>query len=86
MTNAPNSPISLPRQSSLQRALSELDRSERSSSEDELSPRCDNTSTTKKVLDASKKSSLKKELAKLKAESFLQQYEQYFALRGMTKL
>ena len=77
---APRSPSSIPRQSSLQQALSELDIKRMSSSDDENSLR----SSTASCSD--KKSSLKKELCKLKADRFFEQYERVAAQRGMTRL
>jgi hypothetical protein len=84
----PGSPSSIPRQSSLQRALSELDiKSKGSASEDDVFPRISNTSRSKKVLGSSKSSSsLHKEVRKLKAETFLEQFERQAELRGKTRL
>eukprot|EP00531_Pseudo-nitzschia_arenysensis_P008628 CAMPEP_0116138644 /NCGR_PEP_ID=MMETSP0329-20121206/12889_1 /TAXON_ID=697910 /ORGANISM="Pseudo-nitzschia arenysensis, Strain B593" /LENGTH=77 /DNA_ID=CAMNT_0003633635 /DNA_START=53 /DNA_END=286 /DNA_ORIENTATION=+ len=73
------SPTSIPRQSSLQRALSELD-NKQASSDEENSPR-GNTATRSKA-----KSSLQRELKKLKADSFLEQYDRQAELRGKTRL
>ncbi len=71
---------SIPRQSSLQRALSELDHKRTPSSDEENSPRS-STQTRPKI-----KSSLQKELRKLQAESFLEQYDRYAAIRGKGRL
>jgi hypothetical protein len=87
---APGSPTSIPRQSSLQRALSELDiKSKGSTSEDDVSvPRINNrTSRSKKVLGSSKSSSsLHKEVRKITTETFLEQFERQAELRGKIRL
>ena len=80
----------LPRQSSLQRALSNLGTKSSKDSDDDasLSPRSNYySSSSKKVLLPSKSSSsLQKELRKMKADSFLEQYEQLAQSRGKMRL
>eukprot|EP00533_Pseudo-nitzschia_delicatissima_P015166 CAMPEP_0197262084 /NCGR_PEP_ID=MMETSP1432-20130617/318_1 /TAXON_ID=44447 /ORGANISM="Pseudo-nitzschia delicatissima, Strain UNC1205" /LENGTH=75 /DNA_ID=CAMNT_0042726383 /DNA_START=45 /DNA_END=272 /DNA_ORIENTATION=+ len=73
---APRSPTSIPRQSSLQRALSELEN--KPLSDEENSPRGMPAKKTK--------SSLQRELVKLKADNFLELYDRQAELRGKTRL
>jgi hypothetical protein len=96
--SVPGSPTSIPRQSSLQRAMADLDtQSNGSSSEGETSSRSKKPSRSKMAYGSSKPksyhrskkaygSSNSKEMDTMKAENFLEQYDNQAKLRGKTRL